>query len=323
MVEIRKAIASEAEAILNYCKVVGAESDDLTFGAEGVSIAIEEEREYLESILHSNKQLYLVAADGSEIVDTAVFSSFTKARLAHRAEISISVRKSMWGNHIGTRFMEKIIDFAKNTAGTEIISLEVRSNNERAIALYQKFGFQKIGTFDSFMKIGGNYVSCDIMTLSLTKNPVGITIVEWEDRFAQDFITLSIEWLEKYVRVEAADEEILYHPHESILNDGGMIFFANSEGVNVGTVSMIKLDGNIFELAKLAVIESCKGKHIGNMLMERSISFAKEKGADIIILFTNSKLLPAIRLYEKYGFQRIPLIDNEYEEADIKMELRI
>lgn len=117
MVEIRKAIASEAEAILNYCKVVGAESDDLTFGAEGVSIAIEEEREYLESILHSNKQLYLVAADGSEIVDTAVFSSFTKARLAHRAEISISVRKSMWGNHIGTRFMEKIIDFAKTLPG--------------------------------------------------------------------------------------------------------------------------------------------------------------------------------------------------------------
>jgi len=60
-----------------------------------------------------------------------------------------------------------------------------------------------------------------------------------------------------------------------------------------------------------------------DMLMYRAISFAKEKGADKIILFTNSKLLPAIRLYEKYGFQRIPLIDNEYEEADIKMELRL
>ena len=323
MIEIRKALGFDAEAILAYCKAVGAESDNLTFGAEGVSITIEKEREYLESLLHSNKQLYLAAADGSEIVGTAVFSSFTKARLAHRAEISISVRKSMWGNHIGTSFMEEIIDFAKNTAGTEIISLEVRSDNERAIALYKKFGFQKIGTFDGFMKIGGNYVSCDIMALSLNKKPVGITLVEWEDRFAQDFITLSTEWLEKYVRVEAADEEILYHPHESILDDGGMIFFANSEGVNVGTVSMIKLDGNTFELAKLAVTESCKGKHIGNLLMDRAISFAKEKEADKIILFTNSKLLPAIRLYEKYGFQRIPLIDNEYEEADIKMELRL
>ena len=170
MVEIRKAVAADAEKILNYCKVVGAESDNLTFGAEGVSITIEKEREYLESILHSNKQLYLVAVDNNEIVGTAVFSSFVKARLAHRAEISISVKKSMWGRHIGTRFMEQLVDFAKNVAKTEIISLEVRSDNERAIALYEKFGFQKVGRFDGFMKIDGNYVSCDIMALSLTEN---------------------------------------------------------------------------------------------------------------------------------------------------------
>lgn len=177
MVEIRKAVASDAEQILQYCKMVGTESDNLTFGAEGVSITTEKEREYLDSILHSDKQLYLVAVDNNEIVGTAVFSSFVKVRLAHRAEISISVKKSMWGHHIGTRFMERIIDFAKNVAKTEIISLEVRSDNERAIALYKKFGFRKIGTFDGFMKIDGIYVSCDIMVLSLIKKPTDVTIV--------------------------------------------------------------------------------------------------------------------------------------------------
>ena len=168
MVEIRKAIASDAENILEYCKAIGAESDNLTFGAEGVSITPEEEQEYLESILHSNKQLYLVAVYHNEIVGTAVLSGFNKARLSHRAEISISVKKEMWGNHIGTRLMEKIIDFAKNTAETEIISLEVRSDNERAIALYRKFGFEKIGTFNGYMKINGTDISCDIMRLKLS-----------------------------------------------------------------------------------------------------------------------------------------------------------
>lgn len=170
MLEIRKATASDAEKILQYCKAVGAESDNLTFGAEGVSITIEKEQEYLESILHSDKQLYLVAVDNNEIVGTAVFSGFAKVRLAHRGEISISVKKSMWGHHIGTRFMERIIDFAENVAKIEIISLEVRSDNERAIALYKKFGFQKIGTFKGFMKIDGKYVSCDIMALALKEN---------------------------------------------------------------------------------------------------------------------------------------------------------
>ena len=167
MVEIRKATALDAENILEYCRIVGGESDGLTFGAEGVSITVEREKEYLESILHSDKQLYLVAADGNEIVGTAVFSCYAKPRLAHRGEISISVKKSMWGNHIGTRLMEEILSFARNTAKAEIISLEVRSDNERAIALYKKLGFEKIGTFDGFMKINGQYISCDMMRLSL------------------------------------------------------------------------------------------------------------------------------------------------------------
>lgn len=168
MIEIRKAIGSDAENILEYCKAVGAESDNLTFGAGGVSITPEKERDYLESIFHSSTQLYLVAVYNGEVVGTAVFSSFTKARLSHRAEISISVRKERWGNHIGTRFMEKMIDFAKNTSETEIISLEVRSDNERAIALYKKFGFEKVGTFNGYMKINGTDVSCDIMRLGLS-----------------------------------------------------------------------------------------------------------------------------------------------------------
>lgn len=168
MAVIRKAAVSDAENILEYCKAVGAETDNLTFGAEGISLTMEKEREYLKSFTDSDKQLYLVAEENNEIVGTAVFSGLSKARLSHRAEISISVKKAMWGNHIGTRFMERIIDFAKSTAHTEIISLEVRSDNERAISLYRRFGFEKIGTFDGYMKVNGKDVSCDIMRLNLS-----------------------------------------------------------------------------------------------------------------------------------------------------------
>ena len=152
---------------------------------------------------------------------------------------------------------------------------------------------------------------------------MAIEIVSWKDEYARDFISLSTEWLEKYVRVEPADEAILYHPHDSILDNGGMIFFARNDGINVGTISMINLDNGIYELAKLAVTESCKGQHISDRLMDAAISFAKEKGASRIILFTNSGLLPAIHLYHKYGFVDVPLIDNEYEESDMKMELTL
>lgn len=63
--------------------------------------------------------------------------------------------------------MAEMIHFARNTAKVEILSLEVRSDNARAIALYKKFGFKTIGTFPGFMKINGNAVGCDIMCLAL------------------------------------------------------------------------------------------------------------------------------------------------------------
>lgn len=167
MVEIRKATAYDADKILKYCKLIGGESDNLTFGSEGVSITVEQEEAYLENIRNSDKQLYLIAVNNGEIVGAGIFSAYTKPRLAHRGEISISVKKAMWGNHIGTRFMEEIIRFAKYTAKIEIISLEVRSDNERAIALYKKFGFETVGTFEGYMKINGEDIDCDIMHLYL------------------------------------------------------------------------------------------------------------------------------------------------------------
>lgn len=41
MAVIRKAAVSDAENILEYCKAVGAETDNLTFGAEGISLTVE------------------------------------------------------------------------------------------------------------------------------------------------------------------------------------------------------------------------------------------------------------------------------------------
>lgn len=147
-------------------------------------------------------------------------------------------------------------------------------------------------------------------------------IIGWADKYHQAFIDLSVEWLEKYVSVEPTDLEILHHPYESVLNNGGEIFFALIDDEVVGTVAMIRIY-NGFELAKLAVTERHKGKKIGNLLMQRCITFAKEKGVDKVILYTNHKLVPAICLYKKFGFCEVDIGCNKYIESDMKMELKI
>lgn len=49
----------------------------------------------------------------------------------------------------------------------EIIELEVRCDNKRAIHLYEKYGFIRHGTFPAFFKIGDEYIDFELMHLDL------------------------------------------------------------------------------------------------------------------------------------------------------------
>lgn len=166
-IKIEKARPEDAEKILEYLKIVGGETDNLTFGAEGMPIPIDAERDYISSILNSTSSVMCVAKRGDEIVGNASFNGMTRERLKHRGELAVSVKQSEWSKGIGSKLIDYIIDFAKNTAHAEIISLEVRSDNVRAIKLYEKYGFEKIGSFRGFFKVNGVYVDFDLMNLYL------------------------------------------------------------------------------------------------------------------------------------------------------------
>ena len=162
---IEKAKVSDAAAVLEYLKQIGGETDNLSFGAEGLPCSVEDEEKYIESLQDSASSTMFFAKCDGRIIGDASFSSSPRERIKHRGEIGISVDKEYWGNGIGSKLMEKIIDFAKNTAGCEIIHLQVRSDNERAIRLYKKYGFEKIGQFKGYVKIDGEYIDCDLMNL--------------------------------------------------------------------------------------------------------------------------------------------------------------
>lgn len=162
---IEKAKPEDAEAVLAYLKIIGSESDNLTFGAEGVPFTIEDEKTFIQSRFESKRDvLYLVKYNG-EIIGNGSINSLS-GRMSHRAELGISVRKDFWGKGVGSMLMMELIAFAKNSS-FEVLSLEVRSDNQRAIHLYEKFGFLRIGTHPGFMKINNELVDYDLMYLPI------------------------------------------------------------------------------------------------------------------------------------------------------------
>ena len=164
-ITIEKATAADAAVILTYLKQAGSETDNLTFGAEGVPFTVEQETVYLRQIEDSCDTVMLIAKDKSRIIGTASLNRLPRRR-SHRGDFSISVLKEYWNKGIGSRLLCEILNFSRQN-GFDVIDLQVRSDNFAAIHLYKKFGFQKIGTHSAFFKIENKDVPFDYMYLKL------------------------------------------------------------------------------------------------------------------------------------------------------------
>lgn len=147
-----------------------------------------------------------------------------------------------------------------------------------------------------------------------------IEIIPFEPALAPYFRDLNVAWLQKYFYVEPTDEEMLSNPEQYILAKEGQIFFARVDGQIAGTFALMKKGEGIYELGKMAVAEAFQGKGAGNALLAFCLEEARQLGAKKVILYSHTKLLPALHLYRKYGFVEIPLDDSEYKRPDIKME---
>lgn len=133
------------------------------------------------------------------------------------------------------------------------------------------------------------------------------------------FKELNTEWLSKYFEVEPIDHQVLNNPQEEIIDKGGHIFYLSANNEIVGTVALIKRGNNDVELSKMAVTSNAQGQGFGQILLQHCIDFCATNNIKDLFLYSNRKLDTAIKLYFKNGFTEIPMQENLYKRADIKM----
>src|ERR1041385_3070067 len=151
-----------------------------------------------------------------------------------------------------------------------------------------------------------------------------VEVVRFRPDLAHHFESLNREWIEQYFEIEEADLVIFADPFKEIVEPGGQIFFVIEDGKAVGTCAVIRMKEGVYELAKMAVSSEARGRGYGDLLIESVIDFAKQAGAERLILVSNTRLKPAIALYEKHGFKSVPITDAEdYKRVDIQMELKL
>jgi ribosomal protein S18 acetylase RimI-like enzyme len=83
----------------------------------------------------------------------------------------------------------------------------------------------------------------------------------------------------------------------------GPVWIALQNGLIIGTVSAVPTGESLY-LRSMAVLPEARGHHIGERLLDEIEAYAREHDHARLYLSTTPFLDRAIRLYEKYGFQR-------------------
>lgn len=154
------------------------------------------------------------------------------------------------------------------------------------------------------------------------------TIRPFDMADAPAFAALNRRWIEEMFGMEEKDERQLAHPKDSILDAGGYIAVAESNGWVMGTGAILPAanppdDGRKWmEVVKMATDPSTQGRGIGGAVLGDLMEFARKEGADAIWLETNAQLEAATALYEKNGFEKLSQDDvwpTPYDRCNLQM----
>lgn len=149
-------------------------------------------------------------------------------------------------------------------------------------------------------------------------------IVTYRDELRPEFERLNREWIERHFGLEAPDLEVFEDPAAHIVEPGGQILFLLQDGRVVGTCALVPHGPGVFELAKMAVDPTARGRGYGDLLLEAAVQYARAAGVGRLTLVSNTLLEPAIRLYRKHGFVEVPLAEGHgYRRANIRMDLML
>ncbi|MES2668962.1 MAG: GNAT family N-acetyltransferase [Pseudomonadota bacterium] len=190
-------------------------------------------------------------------------------------------------------------------------------------------GIDLLHTLATFENVLAPTLADAIVERAATQDRSALRIVAFDPGLRDHFYRLNEAWLRKYFYVEEIDHRVLSDPETEIIARGGTILFAMLGDEVVGTCALMPEAESAeaeatYELTKMAVDEQRQGLGIGRALMEAAIDEFQRCDGRTLFLETNSKLTPAVRLYESMGFERQASIkpDSHYDRADVYMVWR-
>jgi len=152
---IRQAIPDDASKIIELNKKLATETKYMLRELEEINLDVSKEKERISKAVESDDNLLLIAQAGDSIVGVLGFFRNNRKRIKHVGAFAVGVEKKYWGKGIATALINEMEAWIKDK-GIKRIEMTVVENNERAISLYKKLGYEIEGVKRKDHFIGNN-----------------------------------------------------------------------------------------------------------------------------------------------------------------------
>ncbi len=165
---LRSAVKSDSVELLKAIHQWCSETEFLLRTPMECTMTLNDEEELIEAYeIHPLRAMILAEKGGEIVASASIYPKRDLLKSAHRAVFGIAIHESEWGKGLGYEMTRKAIETAK-LLGFRQIELEVFSENERAVKLYEKSGFTVCGRIpDAAKKYDGTFMDEILMIKKL------------------------------------------------------------------------------------------------------------------------------------------------------------
>jgi RimJ/RimL family protein N-acetyltransferase len=157
---VRVARPDDVQAVLNIQRTAIAESEDYFVRTpEELDSSRQEAAATLAGLLSRDNCLWLVAEREGEVIGSLDFHGGEFARIRHVGSFGVTVRADFRNHGVGKGLVEMLLLWATSHPYIEKLTTNLFTNNTRAVALFNRFGFQSEGRrHREFLVAPGRYL---------------------------------------------------------------------------------------------------------------------------------------------------------------------
>jgi RimJ/RimL family protein N-acetyltransferase len=160
---IRRADPSDAEQLTRLADAVSAEPEGWLISVAGEWRSAGDERRFLKALRrYAHAAVYVAERDDGALVGRLSVGRDPHPASAHVADVGLMVAIDARRQGVGTALLQAAVDWAREE-GVRKLELHVFPWNAAAIALYDRFGFEREGLRKAHYRRGGEYVDAILM----------------------------------------------------------------------------------------------------------------------------------------------------------------